>query len=184
MPVPTIITSSCGETPNFLPGPNPAPALPSYGKQRHDQHCRGEAIHALLHHDAVDGQPCVVGQEGLSCRTNTGHGGSAPLHEIGMGSVFPTVTACGQPHPHHSDTQYTITKYTLKMWHMVAFGAAPLHFSSTPCITCYPAPPKKVILGCFHAPAPWLLHPSWWEWEHTTVCLVPSLTQGGHKEEE
>lgn len=166
--MPTIITSSCGKTPNSLPGPNPAPGLPSYGQQGHDQHCCGEAIHALLHHDAVDGQPRVVGQEGLSCRTSTGQAGSAPLHGIGTGSVFPTVSLWTAPFPPQKYS--AITHYTL--WHMGMLHSqcilSLLHlffpyyiFNQLHAARATQHPLKKAILGCFQAPPPQLLHPSW-----------------------
>ena len=123
VPVPTITTSSCGNTPHSLPGPNPAPGLPSYGEQGHDQHRCGEAIHALLHHDAVDGQPRVVGQEGLSCRTSTGQAGSAPLHGIGTGPLSPLCQPADSPIP----TTEILSHHTL---YPVAHGdvALPVYF--------------------------------------------------------
>lgn len=137
-------------------GQNQPLRLPSDGEQRHDQHCRGEAVHALLHHDAIDGQPRVVGQEGLSCRTNTGHGVSAPLRGIGTGAVLPSAIAGGQHHAHHKGT-WSLHEMPQEVQPVVARGDVSFpcvfyHLFTWPTQDTPPSTPKKAILGCCQAP--------------------------------
>lgn len=139
------------EKPKRIPGCQP-PRLPSYGEQRHDQHRCGEAVHALLHHDAVDGQPRVVGQEGLSCtgtrdeRLQTHHRTCIPSHK----GPWPTPSPPLVPHMRctrrHSPQQHTETSH-FPLRFILHCTFCPFNYSPSPFRRCHPSqePPTWLL---------------------------------------